>query len=172
MFSIEQIIIQLSTLSLTTSISNSFHPRRDSSISTSELGDNFIPFNTISINSSVLYAIPPPSPPSVKEGLIIAGKPTNSNAVLASSIFFAILAFAEFRPILFMHSLNNSLSSAFFIESGFAPISSILYFSRIPASNNSKVTLRAVCPPIVGSIASGFSILIIFSIISLLIGSI
>ena len=86
------------------------------------MGDNLSPFDTISINSSLLYAIPPPSPPSVKEGLIIAGKPTKSNAVLASSKLLAIFAFADSRPILSILFLNNSLSSALLIESGLAPI--------------------------------------------------
>ena len=171
-FSIEQIIIQLSVLSRTTSISYSFQPRRDSSISTSEVGDNFSPFNTISKNSSLLYAMPPPSPPKVKEGLIMAGNPTESRANIASSTFLAILALADSNPILVMLCLNNSLSSALLIESGLAPIISILCFFKIPELNNSKVAFKAVWPPIVGRTASGFSISIILSIVFFSIGSI
>ena len=50
----EQIIIQLSNLSLTTSISNSFQPISDSSIKTSLTGLNFNPCSTIEMNSSLL----------------------------------------------------------------------------------------------------------------------
>ena len=50
----EQIIIQLSNLSLTTSISNSFQPISDSSIKTSLTGLNFKPCSTIEMNSSLL----------------------------------------------------------------------------------------------------------------------
>ena len=57
------------------------------------------------------------------------------------------------------------------MDSGLAPIISMLYLSRIPEWNNSRVAFRAVCPPIVGRIASGFSILIIFSITFFSIGS-
>ena len=42
----------------------------------------------------------------------------------------------------------------------------------MPRSANAKDVLRAVCPPIVGSKASGFSISIIFVTISGVIGSI
>ncbi len=116
--------------------------------------------------------MPPPSPPKVKEGLIIAGNPTESRANKASSIFLAILALADSNPILVMLCLNNSLSSALLMESGLAPIISILCFFKIPEWNNSKVAFKAVCPPIVGRTASGFSISIIFSIVFFSIGSI
>ena len=74
-FSIEQIIIQLSFLSLTTSISNSFHPMTDSSSKTSLVGDKSRPLLTIFSKSCLLYAIPPPDPPNVNDGLIIIGYP-------------------------------------------------------------------------------------------------
>ena len=116
--------------------------------------------------------MPPPSPPRVKDGLIIAGKPTKSNAEIAWSIFFAIWALADSKPILFILSLNNSRSSALFIESGFAPMISISYFSKTLELYRSKVALRAVWPPIVGRIAVGLSISMIFSIVFFSIGSI
>ena len=53
-FSIEQTIIQLSSQSLTTSISNSFQPIKDSSIKSSLVGDNSIPFSQIDLNSDML----------------------------------------------------------------------------------------------------------------------
>ena len=135
-------------------------------------GDNLSPLETISINSSLLYAMPPPSPPRVKDGLIIAGNPTKSNAELASSRFLAIFALAESNPILFILFLNNSLSSALLIETGLAPIISTSFFLRIPELYKSKVAFKAVCPPIVGRMASGFSICMIFSIVFFSIGSI
>jgi hypothetical protein len=53
-FSIEQTMMQLSFLSLTTSSSNSFHPIRDSSISNSLVGESSRPRAQISSNSSLL----------------------------------------------------------------------------------------------------------------------
>ena len=74
-FSMVHTIIQLSALSRTTSISYSFQPINDSSISSSEVGDKSKPRVQISLNSSMLYAIPPPLPPIVNDGRIIHGKP-------------------------------------------------------------------------------------------------
>ena len=74
-FSIEHTITALSKLSLTTSISNSFQPIRDCSIKTSLIGLELKPVLTSSLKSSALYAIDPPVPPKVKEGLIITGNP-------------------------------------------------------------------------------------------------
>ena len=53
-FSIEHTMMQLSALSRTTSISNSFQPSTDSSTSTSLVGDSSRPRLTISSNSSTL----------------------------------------------------------------------------------------------------------------------
>ena len=53
-FSIEQMMMQLSALSRTTSISNSFQPRTLSSISTSLVGEASRPRSTISRNSALL----------------------------------------------------------------------------------------------------------------------
>ena len=75
MFSMEQIIMQLSFLSLTTSNSYSFQPKSDSSIRSSVVGDKSNPFSQISLNSWMLYAMPPPEPPKVNDGLIMHGKP-------------------------------------------------------------------------------------------------
>ena len=85
-FSMVQTIIQLSFLSRTTSVSYSFQPISDSSISNSFVGDKSKPRSQISSNSSKLYATPPPVPPIVKEGLIIHGKPMRVMMSLASSI--------------------------------------------------------------------------------------
>ena len=53
-FSIEQMMMQLSALSRTTSISNSFQPSTDSSIRTSFVGEASRPRSTMSRNSSRL----------------------------------------------------------------------------------------------------------------------
>ena len=65
----------LSFLSRTTSISNSFQPKSDSSNKISLVGDKLRPLFIIVLNSSSLFAIPPPDPPRVNEGLIIIGYP-------------------------------------------------------------------------------------------------
>ncbi len=53
-FSMEQTMMQLSALSRTTSISNSFQPSTLSSISTSLVGEASMPRSTISMNSPLL----------------------------------------------------------------------------------------------------------------------
>ena len=53
-FSIEQMMMQLSFLSRTTSISYSFQPSTDSSISTSLVGEASMPRSTMSMNSALL----------------------------------------------------------------------------------------------------------------------
>ena len=52
-----------------------------------------------------------------------------------------------------------------------APMSSILYFFKIPCSESAMAKLSAVWPPIVGKIACGLSLLIIFSKYSTVRGS-
>ena len=70
-----------------------------------------------------------------------------------------------------MASLNFWRSSPFSMASAFAPINFTPYRSRIPAFTRSIAALSAVCPPRVGSSASGFSAAMIFSMISTVIGS-
>ena len=170
-FSIEQIIIQLSALSLTTSISYSFQPATDSSTRISLVGELSIPLEAIFLNSSRVVAIPPPVPPSVKEGLMITGSPILLRLERAFFNDWETKDFGVFKPILCIAFLNLSLSSAFDIASSSAPISSTPYSSRNPDSETSSETFRAVWPPMVGRSASGFSFLIIFFKISSVIGS-
>ena len=70
------------------------------------------------------------------------------------------------KLISFIASLKRDLSSAKLIASLDAPIISTLYVFKTPNLSKSSAQFNAVCPPIVGKIASGFSILIIFSTIS------
>ena len=122
----------LSALSRTTSISNSFHPISDSSINTSLIGLELNPFCTNSAYSSALYAMEPPVPPSVNDGLIITGNPISAIIDCASSSVLTKPPFAVGTPAASIFSLNFSLFSALSIASTLAPISSTLYFSRIP----------------------------------------
>ena len=162
-FSIEQTIIQLSFLSLITSISNSFQPSKDSSIKISFIGDRLIPFLTIFINSLLFLAVPPPEPPSVKDGLMMIGKDKDFWNFKA---FFKLLTtkpLGESSPIFVIDFLNNSLFSAFSITDFVAPMSSTLYLDKIFFFCSSIERFKAVWPPMVESKASGFSLEIIFS---------
>ena len=58
------------------------------------------------------------------------------------------------------------------MASKFAPISSTLKSSSVPSLAKVNAVLRAVCPPIVGKIASGFSFPKIILTASAVIGSI
>ena len=72
----------------------------------------------------------------------------------------------------FIKSLNNSLSSACFIEVNFVPRISTPHSSKTPLSCRLTAKFKATCPPNVGKSASGFSFLIIFDKNSTVNGSI
>ena len=170
-FSMEQMMTTLSLVSRITSSSNSFHPSTDSSKRTWLMGDSSRPFLTRSMKSSRLYTILPPVPPRVKAGLMMMGRLILSRKSRASSSDDTVPDTGTDRPILIIASLNSSRSSAFLIETTFAPISSTPHRSKTPLSPRSRATFRAVCPPTVGRTASGLSISIIFSTISGVMGS-
>ena len=66
-------MIQLSLLSLTTSISNSFHPMTDSSINTSDVGERSKPlFTILYLEGYMLFSM---LLSNVNEGLIKTGNP-------------------------------------------------------------------------------------------------
>ena len=88
--------------------------------------------------------MPPPSPPKVNAGLIIAGKPIFLKALAASLYFFIIFDLGRSKPISIIFFLNFFLSSAFSIAFDFAPISSILYFFKIPFFSASIAKFSAV----------------------------
>ena len=121
-FSMEQMITQLSAVSRITSNSYSFQPMIDSSINTLFTGLAIKPEFTISLNSSIECAIPPPEPPKVKDGLMIVGNPTVSMSVRASSKELTKPPLGMSRPHLIMAARNNSLSSAILIASTLEPI--------------------------------------------------
>ena len=72
-FSIEHTMMQLSRRSRTTSISNSFQPSTDSSTSAEWLGDASSARAIADSNSAASRAMPPPTPPRVKDGRMMAG---------------------------------------------------------------------------------------------------
>ena len=88
---------------------------------------------------------------------MIAGYRVSSTIVNASSSDLAKPPCGTARPIRLIASANCSRSSAMRIERSFAPINSTPYLSNTPCSWRSIARVRAVCPPIVGRIASGFS---------------
>ena len=108
-------------------------------------------------NSSRLYAMPPPVPPSVKRRPDDGRKADASPAPAAPlpcecAMRRARRCRGRSRVIA---SLNFSRSSALSIASREAPISSTPYFSSTPCVARSSAQFSAVCPPIVGSSASG-----------------
>src|SRR6185312_12114378 len=76
------------------------------------------------------------------------------------------------RPIFFMVSRNRSRSSALSMASAVAPIILTLNVSSVPIFFKDSAQLSAVCPPMVGSKASGRSFSMILATISGVIGSI
>ncbi len=117
--------------------------------------------------------MPPPVPPSVKLGRMIAGRPVRSSA--AQRLVHRVGDRASARlssPILSIASRNCCRSSALSIASASAPIIWTPNFSSVPSLNSASAQLSAVCPPIVGSTASGRSFSMILATIAGVIGSI
>ena len=153
MFSIEQTITTLSFRSRTTSSSNSSQPRTDSSTSTWPIGLSARPRSTWRRSCSLVSTKPPPCPPSVNAGRTTAGSATPAT----SSGDVTIRDCGTRSPTDWTASRKSSRSSARAMTSSGAPINSTLSSSSTPASASSRARLSAVCPPIVGSSASGRS---------------
>ena len=85
-FSIEHTTTTLSLWSRMSSSSNSFHPRIDSSIRTFAVGEAASPPPTIRSRSSVVWAMPEPRPPMVKDGRTTTGRPISATVAWTSSI--------------------------------------------------------------------------------------
>ena len=171
MFSIEQMTTKLSATSRITSSSYSFQPISDSSMSTSCTGLIARPRRTISWNSSTLYAMPLPTPPSVNDGRMIDGKPVLRTSDCASSSDRAYPLSGTPMPISFIASRNLSRSSATSMASTDAPMSSTPCRASAPFFASAMARFSAVCPPTVGSSASGRSRAMIASTMSGLSGS-
>ena len=116
--------------------------------------------------------MPPPVPPKVKDGRMMAGRPTCSIALIASSRLCTTSLLGQSSPILVMASRNSSRSSALSIASALAPISSTLNFLSRPSRCSAIAVLSAVWPPMVGRTASGFSFSMMRATMSGVIGSI
>ena len=103
---------------------------------------------------------------------MIAGRPMSSSA---SSAWISVLIWCERgvgRPMRVIASRNSSRSSAMSMASAVAPIILTPNFSSVPILRSDSAQLSAVCPPMVGSSASGRSFSMILATISGVIGSI
>ncbi len=119
MFSIEQMTTTLSLLSRISSSSNSPQPSTDSSSRTWLIGLAARPSETIWRSSVSVWAAPPPCPPIVKAGRMIAGSfiSPRSNAASASPSELMISDSGVRRPASAIVRRNTSRSSARWIAS-------------------------------------------------------
>ena len=120
--------------------------------------------------------MPPPVPPSVNAGRMMAGSPHSFRNSRASSRVVTVRLSGCFRPRRSTIRRNASRSSARWMTSRSAPIISTPCFCRMPLSQSAHAQLSAVWPPSVGSSASmgepsSFSLMMIFSTVSGVIGS-
>ena len=99
------------------------------------------------------------------------GNPISSSTSRASFILCAMPERGVSKPIDFMVLSKSSLSSALSMASFFAPINSTPNCSKTPLDAKVKAVFNAVCPPMVGSNASGFSFSIMAATTFQLIGS-
>jgi hypothetical protein len=102
---------------------------------------------------------------------MIAGSPTEGSAACASSKDLTMRERGMARPIFSMAARNRSRSSALAMTSERAPIISTPCASSTPERASSSPVLSAVCPPMVGNSASGFSRAMILARVSWVIGS-
>ena len=93
----------------------------------------------------------------VKLGRMTTGRPSSSTVDSTSFIEWHTRERGTSPPARATISLNSWRSSPRRIASMFAPISSTRYFSSTPASCSATAVFSAVCPPSVGSSASGLS---------------
>ena len=115
--------------------------------------------------------MPPPTPPMVNDGRMMAGKPTTSMHASASSSVWTTAEAGTGMPISFIACLNFRRSSATSMASIWAPISLTPYLSRMPSLASATARFSAVWPPTVGSRASGRSRAMTCSAISTVSGS-
>ncbi len=101
--------------------------------------------------------MPPPVPPSVKEGRITAGSPVSSSTCCACSRFVAKPLFGTSSPMRPIASLKSWRSSPTSTARREAPIRRTPSRSSTPRFESSTARLSAVWPPTVGSSASGRS---------------
>ena len=157
MFSIEHTTTALSAPSRITSSSISAQPRTERSTSTWPIGLASSARARRSSSSAGVRAAPPPSPPSVKPGRRITGRPSSAAAARPAAMSPTTRLAGTARPAAAIVPRKASRSSARRIASASAPISSTPYRSRTASAESSIARFRAVCPPSVGSRASGRS---------------
>ena len=157
-FSMEQTMTTLPALSRMSSSSYSFQPKADSSTSTVWTGLSARPRRAMRTSASRLWAMPPPVPPSVNDGLMMTGYPTASAKASASSTVDTSAERSTSSPAARIVSRKSSLSSARSITSADAPMSSTPNRSRIPALARANARFKPVWPPMVGRSASGRSL--------------
>ncbi len=128
-------------------------------------------------NAGSVSTMPPPVPPSVKAGRMIAGRPISARAVSAEPDRSSAVAPSTIRlgaygwPIRSSRSRNASRSSAIRIASRGVPSNRIGWRAKTPASAMAAVRLSAVCPPRPASNPSGRSAAITASTTSTVNGS-
>ncbi len=115
--------------------------------------------------------MPPPTPPSVNDGRMIAGKPVICTSSSASLSERASPLCGTSRPISRIASRKSSRSSPTLMASICAPMSSTPYLASVPFSCSATARFSAVWPPTVGSTASGRSAAMICAAISGVSGS-
>ena len=103
---------------------------------------------------------------------MIAGSPVSCSASCASTIERTVRLLGMSSPIPTMAARNSSRSSALSMASALAPISSQPNSASVPSCASARATLSPVCPPIVGSTASGRSLAMILRTKAGVIGSI
>jgi len=157
-FSMEQTTTALSALSRMTSSSYSCQPSTLCSRRTWPMGLSRRPCSTVSASWSAVRAMPPPAPPSVYAGRTTSGKPMSAAACFASSREVAMALSGTRSPMPSMAARKAARSSARWMTSASAPIISTPQSASTLACCSSMARLSAVCPPRVGSSASGRSI--------------
>ena len=115
--------------------------------------------------------MPPPVPPSVKDGRITAGRPVTSRTSSASSSVRAKPLLGTSRPMRPIASLKRRRSSPTSTARREAPMRRMPSRSSTPRRDSSTARFSAVWPPTVGSTASGRSRSRIFSTTSGVSGS-
>ena len=157
MFSMLQMVMQLSAPSRITSYSISFQPMSERSSRTWLMGLAASPLATMVLNSSIVVQMPPPVPPSVYAGRTTSGRGRVFSASYASSMDSTIALGSTGSPMSDRSWRNSSRSSALRMVCKGVPSSRTSYSSSTPSSASSTARLRPVCPPSVGRMPSGRS---------------
>mmetsp|Transcript_12334 Transcript_12334/g.25098 ORF Transcript_12334/g.25098 Transcript_12334/m.25098 type:complete len:270 (+) Transcript_12334:2656-3465(+) len=155
-FSMLHTVMQLSAASRTTSYSTSFQP--NILLSTRICGATDSALAAIDLRCASSLQIPEPRPPRAKALRIITGNPPISLAAFTeSSTVSTAIETAIFSSISLSLFANNSRSSVAMTTSIGVPSTVTPYFSKMPLRYISTAQLRAVWPPMLTRMPSGFS---------------